>query len=70
MKKNLSSPDRIIRILLAMTFIVLFVTHTIIGILGVVLIVAAIVFLATALIGWCPLYAIFGVHTRHGKEQP
>lgn len=63
MKKNMSSADRIIRVLLAAVFAVLYFTGTVTGTLGLVLLVLGGVFVLTSLIGFCPLYAIFGIST-------
>ena len=63
MKKNMSSTDRIIRVLIAAVFAVLYFTGTVTGTLGLVLLVLGGVFVLTSLIGFCPLYAIFGIST-------
>lgn len=39
------------------------------GTVGVVIGVIALVPLLTGLIGWCPLYALFGFRTNHVDEQ-
>jgi hypothetical protein len=46
----------------------LYFTHRITGLLGIILAVFAVVFLATSLFGWCPLYMPFGISTR--KQPP
>ncbi len=63
MKKNMSSADRIIRVLLAAVFAVLYFTGTVTGTLGLVLLVLGGVFVLTSLVSFCPLYAIVGVST-------
>ena len=63
MKKNMGNIDRIIRILVAIFIAVLYFTNIISGTLGVVLLVIAGVFVLTSLIGFCPLYALFGINT-------
>lgn len=63
MKKNVGSADRIIRIVLAVLFAVLYFTGTVTGTIGLVLVVLGGIFLLTALIGWCPLYTSFGIST-------
>ena len=64
MKKNMSSTDGIIRIVLAALFAVLYFTNVITGTIGVVLMVAAAIFLLTGLVNFCPLYAALGLRTR------
>ena len=63
MKKNMNSLDRVVRILLAVAFAVLYFTGTVTGTIGLVLLVLGGVFLFTALVSYCPLYAIFGLST-------
>ncbi|MCY7422023.1 MAG: DUF2892 domain-containing protein [Chitinophagaceae bacterium] len=63
MKKNMGSPDRIIRILAAIVFAVLYFTGTVTGTWGIVLLVLGGVFVLTSFIGFCPLYALVGMNT-------
>ena len=63
MKKNMSSADRIIRILLVAVFAILYFTGTVTGTLGIVLLVLGGVFVLTSLVSFCPLYAIVGIST-------
>lgn len=59
----MSSADRIIRVLLAAVFAILYFTGTVTGTLGIVLLVLGGVFVLTSLISFCPLYTIFGIST-------
>lgn len=68
MKKNLGNADRIIRVLLAIVFGVLYFTGTVTGTAGIVLLVLGAVFLLTSLISFCPLYAIVGLSTCPKKS--
>lgn len=63
MKKNMGSVDKIIRLIVAALLAILFFTGVIEGVLGVVLVVLAAVFVLTSLISFCPLYAPFGIST-------
>ncbi|HSR39236.1 MAG TPA: DUF2892 domain-containing protein [Phnomibacter sp.] len=63
MKKNVGSVDRVVRIVLAALFAVLYFTKTVEGTAGMVLLVLGGIFLATSFISFCPLYAIFGINT-------
>ena len=63
MKKNMSSADRVIRVIIAAIFAVLYFTGTVTGTLGLVLLVLGGVFVLTSLISFCPLYTIFGIST-------
>lgn len=67
--KNMGNADRIIRIIIAIVIAILFFTKTITGTLGIILLVLAAIFLLTSLIGFCPLYAPFGLKTGATKEK-
>lgn len=69
MKKNMGSIDRIIRILVAIIFVVLFATKTVTGVFGIVLLVLAAVFVLTSLVSFCPLYLPFGISTCKAKDS-
>jgi hypothetical protein len=62
MKKNVGSIDQIIRIIIAFAiFVVAYLNHSWWGLLGLIPLV-------TALIGWCPIYAILGISTCKVKK--
>lgn len=63
MNKNMSSTDRIIRVILAVVMAILYFTGTVTGTVGIVMLVLGGVFVLTSLISFCPLYAIFGIST-------
>ena len=69
MKKNLGNADRTIRVLIAAFIAILYFTNVITGTLGLVLLILGGVFLATSLISFCPLYAIFGLSTCPVKKS-
>lgn len=68
MKKNMGTIDKTVRIVLAIVAVVLFLTHVVTGVLGIVLLVLAGVFVLTSLISFCPLYWPFGISTCKKKE--
>ncbi len=68
MKKNVGNADRIIRILLAAVFAYLYFSGTVTGTLGIILLVLGGVFVATSLIGFCPLYTLVGLNTCSSKK--
>lgn len=68
MKKNMGNGDRIVRVILAIVFGVLYFTHSVNATLGLILFIIGIVFLLTSLIGFCPLYLPFGVKTCKAKK--
>lgn len=66
MKKNMGAADRLIRTVIAVIVGALYFTGRIHGTLGIVLMVVAVVFLATSFMGFCPGYLPFGLSTRKG----
>ncbi len=67
MKRNMSTPDRLVRGL-AVAPIALIVALVIgIGsIAGLILAVVAVVMAVTAVVGFCPLYRLLGLSTERG----
>lgn len=63
MTKNVGTVDRIVRFVLAVAIAILYFTGVISGTLAIILGVLALVFLATSIIGFCPLYAPFKLST-------
>ncbi len=63
MKKNMGSADRIIRVLIAATVAFLYFGNVITGIIGIVLLALAVIFVLTSLVSFCPIYALFGMRT-------
>lgn len=63
MKRNMGTADRAIRIIAACTLVVLYFTGTVTGTWGAVFFILGSIFLVTSLVGWCPLYALFGINT-------
>jgi hypothetical protein len=64
MKRNMGLADRIGRGVLAVVVAVLYFSHQLSPVAGIVLGILAIVFLATAVVGSCPLYLLFGISTK------
>lgn len=69
MKKNMGSADKIIRILIAIAVTALYFTGKIPGVLGIILIALAVIFVITSLLGFCPLYLPFGIRTTGKPKQ-
>ena len=63
MKRNMSNTDRIVRVVLAAVFAYLYFGGIVTGTLGIVLVVLGAVFLFTAVVAFCPLYAPFKFST-------
>ena len=64
MEPNMSAIDRIVRVILALAMIGVNFLGVVPGWLGMILMVLGLVFLTTAIVGYCPLYWIFGLSTR------
>jgi hypothetical protein len=67
MKKNMGSIDKIIRSVIAIIISVLYFTHVVSGIFGLILLIFAGVLLATSFISFCPLYLPFNINTNKNK---
>ena len=68
MKKNMGNTDRVIRILLAAIFGYVYFTGIVTGITGLILAILGGVFVLTSLVGFCPLYTLFGFNTCGMKK--
>lgn len=66
--KNMSGLDRILRIIIAAGVAVLYFTGVLSGTLAIILGVLAVIFVITGLIGFCPLYKLFGTATLKKSE--
>jgi K+-transporting ATPase A subunit len=65
--KNIGKSDKIVRVLIAVLFTVLFLNQVVTGVMGVILVILAGVFLLTSIVGTCPLYLPFKINTNHKK---
>ena len=70
MTKNMGVADRVIRTVIALVIGVLYFTGQVGGALGIVLLVVAVLFLATSLVGVCPGYLPFHFSTRKEGAAP
>lgn len=63
----MSNIDRIVRAAIAVLFAYLYLSGTVTGTLGVVLLVLGAVFVLTSFIAFCPLYLPFKISTYKNK---
>lgn len=70
MQKNVGSIDRAIRALVGIALLAVYLLGGIQGALGIVVLVAGIVMLGTAAVGWCPPYSLLGINTCGVKQDP
>ena len=61
MKKNVGTIDRAVRTVAGIAAIAAYAMSMLTGTMGIVALVAGVVLLGTATLGWCPPYAIFGI---------
>ncbi len=64
MAVNMAGWDRIVRLIVAVVFILVSAFVLRFNTLGIILTVIAVVFILTSLIGWCPLYTVLGFRTK------
>lgn len=64
MKKNMGPTDKMIRSVIGIIIAILYYSGIITGMLAIVLLAFAILFLLTSFISFCPLYAILGINTN------
>ena len=69
MIKNMGNIDKTVRILAAAIFVGLFITETVTGITGTVLMALAVVFILTSFMSFCPLYLPFKISTCKEEQR-
>ncbi len=63
MKQNVGTIERIVRGIIGIVAIAAYFLGWVQGTVAIVALVVGIVMLFTAIVGWCPPYAIFGINT-------
>ncbi len=63
MKNNISSLDRILRIVLVVLLTAAFITRAAAGIYGILAISLGSVLVLSIVLNWCPIYALFGINS-------
>lgn len=61
MKKNVGNIDKVVRVIIAIVAGALYFTGTVTGVLGYIALAVGVIMLATAAMGSCPIYSIFGM---------
>ncbi len=64
MVKNMGTTDRVVRVVVAAIIAILYFANVISGTLAIILGILALIFLATSVVGFCPLYVPFKFSTR------
>jgi hypothetical protein len=70
MKKNMSTTDRLIRLIVAAAIFTMFYLEVITGVWGYVLLVLGLVLALTSIVGFCPLYKLLGINTMGRHINP
>ena len=68
MKANVGTADRTIRLLLALTLIILFYTGILPGIFGVIGLITALLLTVTSLLSFCPIYKLLKLNSVFQKN--
>lgn len=69
MKVNMHNIDRLIRAVAALAIILAYMAGVLTGSISLVLLIVAVVFLATAIIGYCPLYTLLRIRTNKTPRE-
>ncbi|MCX6186773.1 MAG: DUF2892 domain-containing protein [Bacteroidetes bacterium] len=64
MKANMGTADKVVRIIIAIAIAALYFLGQITGTIAIILMVLAVIFVATSFLSFCPLYLPFGISTK------
>ena len=64
LKLNMANWDRIGRFVIGIILLVLSLTGSATGVLGIIFDIIGAIFVVTGLVGFCPLYALFQFSTK------
>lgn len=66
--ENIGNTDRTIRILISAVIVFLLASELINGVLATTLLALGAILVATALVGFCPVYGLFGLGSRKKRR--
>jgi hypothetical protein len=69
MKKNMGIIDRLTRTTIAVAVGLLYLADQITGTAAVILGVLSVIFVATSIVGFCPVYKLIGISTLKDEES-
>ena len=64
----MGNSDRLIRLVLAIIFVVLWFQNIVTGTAGIILVVVAGILVLTSIFSFCPVYKLFGINSL-GKKR-
>jgi len=64
MERNVGTIDRVVRLVVAILFIIVNITGWVTGITGLILAVLAGMLLSSVVSGYCPLYVMLGIKRK------
>ncbi len=65
MSANENTWDRVVRVVLGIILLYIWLGSVVSGTLGVILGIIGIILLITGVVGFCPLYKVLGLSTKH-----
>jgi hypothetical protein len=68
MKKNVGNMDKAIRIAVAVIAAVLYLTETVGGLPGIIMLAAGVILALTSVVGFCPMYTVLGINTCPARK--
>jgi hypothetical protein len=68
MKKNVGTVDRAIRGIVGIAAIIAYAMGMLEGTMAIVALVVGVVMIGTAVLAWCPPYALLGLSTRGAED--
>jgi hypothetical protein len=68
MKPNIGTADRAIRAIVGIAALAAWFLGLVEGALGLIVLVVGVVMIATAVLRWCPPYALIGLNTGASKD--
>lgn len=69
MKHNISTADRIIRVIIAVIIAILYLNNAIPTSWGITFLMISFVFALTSLVNFCPLYTLLGIKRWEKKSK-
>jgi len=69
MNKNMGAVDKLVRLVVALLLILGYFQELVSGVLGIIFLIVAGIFILTSLVSVCPIYSIFGISSCPVKTE-